>query len=120
MNRLTVVYDSQCGICSQIRRWLEKQRAYVPLEFVPSRSEEAQRLWPWPSLPAGELAVISDEGEVWTGNSAWILCLWALREYRAWAARLARPALLPFAQQAFAVLSSHRAGLSRLLSLRSD
>jgi len=121
MKHLLVVYDPACGLCSQIRDWLARQQAYVPLYFVASGSAEARSMIP--SLPPGELAVISEEGEaspVWVGNRAWIVCLWALREYRGWANRLARPALLPFAQQAFAVLSRHRAGLSRLMHLRSD
>jgi predicted DCC family thiol-disulfide oxidoreductase YuxK len=118
MKRLFVVYDPACGLCSQIKDWLMRQPAYVPLYFVPSGSPEVQRMMP--SLPPGEIAVFSEEGDAWVGNRAWILCLWALREYRGWAARLARPALLPFAQQAFAVLSRNRAALSRLMRLRSD
>jgi predicted DCC family thiol-disulfide oxidoreductase YuxK len=118
MKTLFVVYDPACGLCSQIKDWLLRQPAYVALQFVPSGSPEARSLMP--QLPAGEIAVISDEGDAWVGNRAWILCLWALYEYRGCAARLARPALLPFAQQAFAVLSRHRTGFSRLLRLRSD
>jgi predicted DCC family thiol-disulfide oxidoreductase YuxK len=118
MKHLFVVYDAACGLCSQIRDWIERQPAFVPLYFVASGSAEAKSLLP--ALAAGEIAVVSDEGDVWTGDSAWILCLWALREYRGWAMRLARPALLPMAQQAFAVLSRNRAGLSRMLHLQSD
>lgn len=118
MNHLFVVYDPRCGLCSQIKDWLGRQPAYVPMHFVPSGSPVVHQLLP--SLPAGELAVISDEGDAWIGNRAWILCLWALREYRGWASRLARPALLPFAQQAFAALSRNRGALSRLLDLPSD
>lgn len=118
MKRLFVVYDPRCGLCSQIRTWIERQPAYVPMQFVPSGSPVALRLLP--SLPAGELAVVSEAGETWVGNRAWILCLWAMKEYRSWAYRLSRPSLLPYAQQAFALLSKNRAGLSRLLHLRSD
>jgi predicted DCC family thiol-disulfide oxidoreductase YuxK len=118
MKRLFVVYDPTCGLCSQIKDWLARQPAYVPLYFVPSGLPEVQQMLP--GLPPGELAVVSEEGEAWIGNRAWILCLWALREYRGWSARLARPALLPFAQQAFELLSRNRSGLSSLLGLRSD
>ena len=118
MKRLFVVYDPTCGLCSQIKGWLTRQPAYVPLSFVASSSAEARQLIP--QLPPGELAIVSDEGEIWIGNRAWVLCLWALREYRTWASRLSSPALLPFAQQAFAVLSRNRAGLSRILRLPSD
>ncbi len=118
MRSLLVVYDPACGLCSQIKDWLLRHPAYVPLSFVPSGSPEAERLMP--ALPPGELAVVSDEGDAWVGNRAWILCLWALCEYRGWAMRLARPSLLPFAQQAFALVSRNRSAWSRLLGLRSD
>lgn len=67
-----------------------------------------------------ELVVVTDTGEVWIGDRAWIICLWALREFRDWARRLSSPALLPLARQAFVAFSSNRSGLSRLLGLRSE
>ena len=59
-------------------------------------------------------------GEVWIGDTAWIMCLWALKRYRALSRILARPALLPLARQAFAGLSAHRSKLSALFHLESD
>jgi predicted DCC family thiol-disulfide oxidoreductase YuxK len=73
----------------------------------------------FPSLPASELAVVSDEGHVWLGNSAFIICLWALREFRGWARTLATPMLRPMARQAFAAVSQNRQSLSGLLGLKS-
>ena len=49
--------------------------------------------------------VVSDEGAVYRDGSAWIMCLFALEEYRDWANRLAHPLLRPLARQAFALLS---------------
>ena len=118
MQTLFVVYDPACGLCSEIRVWLMRQPAYVPLRFVPSGSPEARRRFPM--LPEGDLAVISDAGDMWLDDRAWILCLWALREYRRWSYRFSRPSLLPLAQQAFAVLSRNRSRLSNWLRLRSD
>ena len=115
---LTILYDAECGLCSNVKGWLSRQSALVPLNFKASRSDEARRRFP--RLPAGELAVIADTGEVWWGNSAWIVCLWALREYRDWALRFSNPLLLMMAKEAFAVVSSHRAGISDLLRLESD
>jgi len=63
-----------------------------------------------------DLAVISDEGAVYLNDSAWIMVLYALEEYRDWAARLTHPLLKPLARQAYAALSRNRHFLSRWLS----
>jgi hypothetical protein len=46
--------------------------------------------------------------------------LWALREYRAWAAKLSSPLLLPVARQAFAAISRNRSVFSRWLGLYGE
>lgn len=121
MQRLTVLYDARCGLCSSARWWLEGQRQIVPLELVPADSEEARRRFP--TLAASrpeELIVVSDEGDVYAGSDAWIMSLWALDEYRDWAFRMARPALRPLARGIFKWVSTRRNGLSRSLGLLSD
>jgi predicted DCC family thiol-disulfide oxidoreductase YuxK len=118
MHSLFVVYDPACGLCSEVRVWMLGQAVYVPLRFVASGSPEA--LHRFPMLPPGDLAVISDTGDMWLDDSAWIICLWALREYRRMSYRLSRPLLLPLAQHAFTALSRHRSALSRWLRLESD
>jgi hypothetical protein len=64
--------------------------------------------------------VISDEGGVYREGSAWIMCLFALDEYRDWANRLAHPLLRPLARQGFSLLSRERSRISRWLNLASD
>jgi predicted DCC family thiol-disulfide oxidoreductase YuxK len=115
---LLVIYDSGCGLCTGVRDWLQRQDQFLPLEFAASGSEEGRQRFPM--VPAGELAVIGDTGEVWLGNHAWIVCLWALRDYRDWAIRLSGPLLLPLARQAFAAISRNRAALSGKLWNRGD
>jgi predicted DCC family thiol-disulfide oxidoreductase YuxK len=118
MKYLTVLYDASCGFCVSCRRWLETQPPYVPLRFIPSRSTAATRLFPdLPGPEPNELVAVSDEGHVYTGASAWIMCLWALEAYREWALRLSVPALLPFARRAFELLSHNRKAVSRALGL---
>jgi hypothetical protein len=85
---------------------------------VAAGSSEARAAYP--QLPPGELVVVADTGEVWLGNRAWIVCLWALREYRNLAFRLTSPGLLRFAQEAFSTISRSRLALARLLELRSE
>jgi predicted DCC family thiol-disulfide oxidoreductase YuxK len=119
MEKLTVLYDASCGFCVSCRRWLEAQPTYFPVEFVPARSAAARRLFP--ELSAGEsadeLVAVDDQGAVYRDAHAWIVCLYALREYREWAQRLSSPALLPFARQAFELLSKNRRELSAKLKL---
>ena len=122
MQTLTIFYDAQCGLCGRFRRWMCSQESMVRLEFLPYDSAEARaRLPELEALGAErEIVVMSDAGEVWQGAGAWVTCLWTLREWRAWAVRLASPALLPVAANACHLISQNRLGLSRLLSLRSD
>ncbi len=122
MNTLTLFYDARCGLCSGLRKWLSSQPAYVQLEFVPYDSPEAARRLPVIGrLDADkEIVVMADTGEVWQGAGAWIMCLWALREYREWSARLASPMMQGMAKKVVHWISQNRIRLSQLLHFRSD
>jgi predicted DCC family thiol-disulfide oxidoreductase YuxK len=117
---LTVVYDAECGLCTRVASWLQAQPKWIGMNLVPSTSLSQL----YPQLDARqlqeELIVVSDRGGVYFGSRAWIMCLYALKRYRGWALRLARPALLPMARQAFALLSSNRHRISQLLGPLSD
>lgn len=82
--KLTVLYDAHCGVCREARAWLERQPKYVPLEFVAAGSDEAARRFPALDHRAtlASLTVIGDRGAVYRGTSAWLMVLWALREWR--------------------------------------
>lgn len=117
MKCLYVLYDSQCELCIRCRDWLMKQAVFVPLVFIPLQSDEVQRRFPGIDAlkPAEQLLVISDDGSVYRGASAWIMCLWALQNYRQHAQRLATPVLLPLAQSVCELLSRNRFFLSDIL-----
>jgi predicted DCC family thiol-disulfide oxidoreductase YuxK len=112
---LTVIYDAECALCVRARSWLERQARFVELGFVAVHSAEAARRFS--ALPIGgqDLVVVADDGQVWIGPSAFIMCLWALRGYRAWALRLAHPLLMPVARRFFHLLSARRLALARWL-----
>jgi predicted DCC family thiol-disulfide oxidoreductase YuxK len=113
-----IVYDSACGLCSAVRDWTTRQTSLIPIEFLAAGSDQAlKRFGP---LPAAELTVVADTGEVWLGNHAWVVCLWALRDYREWSLRFARPPLSLMAREAYALVSRNRLGLSGLLKIQSD
>ena len=117
MKRLYVFYDGECGLCRRCREWLTAQPAYLELVFHPFQSNEARRLCPELDRfqPNERLIVLSDEGGVYTGESAWLMCLFALREYRGWATKLSTPALRPLAQRIVILVSHNRLKLSQLL-----
>jgi predicted DCC family thiol-disulfide oxidoreductase YuxK len=121
--RIYVLYDARCGLCSRLRVWMTEQRALVDLDFVPAGSERARRLFPelaHDADPPRELVAVTDEGEVYVDDAAWIVCLFALADYRQWSFRLARPPLRRLARGAWELLSSNRAALSRMFHLESD
>ena len=120
MEKLYVLYDATCGVCVRARGWMGRQPALVALEFVSAGSPVARMLFPELASATEELTVVSDEGEVWRGTAAWLMCLWALTEYREWSERLASPALEPFARQAFELLSRNRKTLSDWLRLMPE
>lgn len=115
---ITVVYDANCGLCTRAKEWIAQQAPLVSLQFVAAKSAAARERFP--QLPAGELAVVANTGEAWLGNHAWIVCLWALRDYRDLAFRLTSPLLLLLAREAFTILSGNRKALSTLLRLQSE
>lgn len=123
ISRLYVLYDASCGFCCHVRRWAEQQPQFVPLEFMAAGSPAAIMMFPEvqsPGAPVEELIVIDDHGGVYRDSEASLMCMYALVEYRRWAERLATPALLPFAGQAFALLSRGRDTVSVLLGCTSD
>jgi predicted DCC family thiol-disulfide oxidoreductase YuxK len=119
MKRLYVLYDERCGLCRWARQWVLEQPAIVPLEFVAAGSERALRMFPGVAKPGEpeELIVVGDEGQVYRGDSAWIMCLYALEDYREWSLRLASPLLRPLARKAFAMVTKRRGVIGLWLGL---
>ncbi len=122
MKALTVFYDARCGLCDAFRRWLEREPRFVAVRFVPFDSAEARVIFPaitdW--RPESEVLVLGDDGGIYRGHAAWIVCLWATRRYREWSVRLATPALRPFAGRFCRLVSENRLAISRALRLKPD
>ncbi|MEU4605321.1 DCC1-like thiol-disulfide oxidoreductase family protein [Kribbella sp. NPDC023972] len=122
MQELTVLYDAECGLCRRFRNWLAAQRpapngqgGVVRLRFVAAGSADARALYPELDHAATlrEVTVVADDGSVYVGDRAWIVCLWTTWEHRSTAVRLASPAMRPVARamvQAAAGLRSRTAG----------
>jgi len=122
MQALYVLYDARCGLCQRLKDWLLGQQAWLALKMIPAGSPQAQQMFPELEQIASfdDLVVVSDEGEVYLNNQAWIMCLYALEEYREWACRLAHPLLLPFVRQAFETVSKNRHSISRWLGVSTE
>ncbi|HMZ82505.1 MAG TPA: DCC1-like thiol-disulfide oxidoreductase family protein [Acidobacteriota bacterium] len=110
MKNLTVLYDINCELCTSIRTWLEKQPKYIEMLFVPAASEFARRRFPDLNHRATlqDLTVVSDKGDVYYGAKGWLMCLWALREYRHWSLKLSAPEYLPTVRRFVSMISRNR------------
>lgn len=110
IQKLTVLYDPACALCQRARHWLAAQPQYVRLEFIPAGTELARSCFPdlEPESTLRELTVIADGRQVYSGAKAWLMALWALREYRETALRWSTPERLPFARRMVAWVSRYR------------
>ncbi|MCA9592328.1 MAG: DUF393 domain-containing protein [Myxococcales bacterium] len=118
MARFTVLYDEGCELCQRCRAFLEVEPAYVELTLLAAGSDEARLRFgtlPWLGQ---ELVVVAEDGRVWAGAAAFLVCLWALRDYREWSYRLSGPALAPLAERFFRVLSAERRRIGALFDHR--
>jgi len=120
MKKLFVLYDPHCGLCEAVRGWMVDQRSSFLIDVIASGSPRARTLFPEIESEPDELVVVDDEGSVYRGDSAFIICLYALDAYRPWAQRLSSPMLRPFARRAFEMLSKNRKKISDLLALAND
>ncbi len=93
MNTLTVLYDADCPFCRRAKAWLTAQQQLVRLDFVPANSPQARHKFPDldHSRTMNVITVVGDRGEVYRGDGAWLVCLWALRAWRPMANRLSGP-----------------------------
>lgn len=122
MKSLCVLYDSGCGLCVYCRKWVMRQTAYVPIEFVPQGSSEAARRYPelQTESPPQELIVIDDQGNVYRAEKAWLMILFALRRYRGLAIRLAKSQRIDMARRVYHWVSAHRYSISKRLWTRGE
>jgi predicted DCC family thiol-disulfide oxidoreductase YuxK len=107
---LTVWFDGDCGFCTRVARWLERQPKLVPVRCVAAQTA-AKHGCPLDTATLLEkITVTASDGAVYRGTNAWITVLWALRNYRAWSLRLAGRRLYPWAEDLFAIVT----GLARM------
>jgi len=102
---LTVWFDGDCGLCRRVAAWLDQQRQLVPVTCVAAQQATAAGCpIDLPSLLA-QVTVTASDGAVYRGTNAWIVVLWALRDYRKWSLRFATPRWRPWAERLFATIA---------------
>ncbi|MEV2205280.1 DCC1-like thiol-disulfide oxidoreductase family protein, partial [Streptomyces sp. NPDC047970] len=111
VSALTILYDADCGLCVHLRNWLLRQPQLTPLRAVAAGSAAARRRFPEldHARTLREITVVGDRGQVWTGQAAWVVCLWALAEHRPRAHWLATPAGAPFVRATMLAAAKYRA-----------
>jgi predicted DCC family thiol-disulfide oxidoreductase YuxK len=126
MQQLTVLYDPTCGFCVTCRQWLAKQHKLIPMRFVPQGSSKAKALYPnltYRTDAQGrpdELVVIDDQGKVYRDDKAWVMCFYALRDYRGLSMTLAKPGMAGLARRAYTLASGKRRLISTLLGKEEE
>jgi len=119
MKYLIVLYDARCSFCVRSKLWLSRQPQFIKLRLIPATVENAK-------LYAGDIAaddwqgkllLISDTGDLYKDENAFIMCLYALRHYRSLAMRFADPALNPLAGRLYKLLAGNRYRLSHWLGV---
>lgn len=120
MERLTILHDRDCGFCRRCVEWLKAQPKHLELEFLPADSPLVAQRFPElkRALLKSELTVIDDEGGVYYSENAYVICLYALRDYREWSIRLSHPGARPFVRKALNAVTQHRHTLSELFARR--
>jgi predicted DCC family thiol-disulfide oxidoreductase YuxK len=118
VHSLTVIYDEQCALCRRCRHWLEHERVYLPVHFLAAGSAVARERYrdlPW---LGADLVVVTDTGDAWIGPAAFLVCLWATQDYRAWSYRMSGPTLAPLAERFFHLVSKQRGRIGRIVGDR--
>lgn len=117
MKKLFIFYDASCPFCRWCREWVSAQPKYLAVEFHPHGDPAVQAAFPdlAGQAPEENLVVFSDTGLVYLGDQAWIMILWALRDWRAWSLRLGEPAMRPLARRFWGLLHQHRGKLGWFL-----
>ena len=113
MRELTVLYDAQCELCCAARDWLAAQPTHIPVKLVAAGSDDARARFPGLDHAAtmGQLTAIDDEGDVYHDDKAWVVSLWATREHRRWATRLAAPGMQRLTRGFTSWVGRHRGAL---------
>jgi predicted DCC family thiol-disulfide oxidoreductase YuxK len=77
---LTALYDERCPLCRRLKAWLAEQPTLAPVSFVAAGSAAARARFPEldHERTTVVLTVVADDGAVYEGERAWLVCAWSL------------------------------------------
>ena len=118
MRGLTVLFDQDCALCRRAASLAGTAEDTRSAAFRPGRLPAGpERLYPALDHRATlrEMTVIGERGEIYREAKAWLMCLWALRDYREMAIRWSAPERIEYARRFVAWVSRNRFRLSWLI-----
>jgi len=83
---LTFHYDGMRMRHVHILNWLRTQVTCVDVMYENARADGVFERGP---CPRGAFWAVADDGSVYCGDKAWLMCLWATYDYRLWSIKLA-------------------------------
>ena len=118
---ITVLYDSECAFCRRCRKWILSQHKRMPIEFMSIHSPDLDQKYPALSKnKLDQLVVITDRGDVYYKDKAFVICLYALSEYYEWSFKLSEPMFLPMVRKVYQIVSRYRNVFSPRRISRND
>jgi len=122
ITNLDIFYDGQCGMCCTFHEWVNEQERAFQVNFIPYQDPQAYDIFPGLKEldPEKEMIVRTDQGELFHGAEAWVLCLFSCEHHQAKARKLGGKMLLPVAIKACNLLAANRKRLSRVFFRRKD
>jgi predicted DCC family thiol-disulfide oxidoreductase YuxK len=119
MKHIYAFYDGACGLCQQCRTMLTKEGQIIPVIFLPYQSLDALHLCPvlYSLEPHRQIVAMTDTGDIYQGERAWLLLLWATHRWRDLSYTLAGPMFRGLVTKAVELISKNRLGISRVLKL---
>lgn len=121
LETVTVLYDGECGLCAGLKQHFEKEPTWVRLEFLAFQDPTVAERFPGVEAyePSRQLVVIDDLKNVYQGDNAWIMVLYATRRYWPLAMDLGQSGLRSLARSLCLWVSRHRKTLSHPLLLKT-
>ncbi|MDX2225796.1 MAG: DCC1-like thiol-disulfide oxidoreductase family protein [Verrucomicrobiae bacterium] len=117
IRKIHILYDGECGFCRTCRDWILLQPRFFEIEMLDRRDPDTKARFGDYTVPpyTDRMVVINNEDGVYYAEDAYIMILFALKNYRAWSVRISRQGVKPLARQFFETLGKNRRVLSKLI-----
>ena len=122
LTQLEIIYDDRCALCQRCAAKLTTEPAYIKLKPI-SRTHAAnhhQYKHLMQNIGQDEMVAVGNDGSVYRGEKAYLMCLWATRRWRKLSIRLSRPALRGAVRSACHLIARSRHLISGLISVDDD